>query len=87
MTKITVSVCTYNGESRLPKVFEHLAKQVDVTPEQWEILVVDNASKDNTFQVVQAYQSAFKEICKVRCRRTKARISFCADKSSERSKF
>ena len=66
MTKITISVCTYNGESRLPKVFECLANQTDVTPEDWEILIVDNASKDSTPKVVQEHQSAFQGICNVR---------------------
>jgi len=65
MTKVTIAVCTYNGESRLPKVFEHLAKQTNVKPEEWEILIVDNASTDSTPQVVKEYQLAFEEICKV----------------------
>ncbi|MEM6519574.1 MAG: hormogonium polysaccharide biosynthesis glycosyltransferase HpsE [Cyanobacteria bacterium P01_D01_bin.71] len=66
MSKITVSICTYNGELRLPKVFNYLANQVNVNSKDWEILVVDNASKDNTPQIVEKYQKDFEEICNVR---------------------
>ncbi|WP_071191683.1 hormogonium polysaccharide biosynthesis glycosyltransferase HpsE [Trichormus sp. NMC-1] len=54
---LTVAIPTFNGESRLPKVIEHLQKQQGVENLKWEILVVDNNSKDGTAQLVQNYQT------------------------------
>lgn len=47
---ITVAICTYNGAIRLPLVLEALAGQT-LERSQWDVLVVDNASSDNTAQV------------------------------------
>lgn len=50
-TAISVVICCYNSANRLPKVLDHLARQKFLTPVVWEVLVVDNASKDNTGQI------------------------------------
>jgi len=57
MVDITVAIPTYNGESRLPKVLEKLRSQIDTEQISWEVLIVDNNSKDNTAKVIQDYQS------------------------------
>lgn len=49
MVGVSVVVCTYNGASRLPKTLHALAKQELQQPFPWEIIVVDNASSDDTF--------------------------------------
>ncbi|MBD2625837.1 hormogonium polysaccharide biosynthesis glycosyltransferase HpsE [Trichormus variabilis] len=54
---LTVAIPTYNGESRLPKVIEHLQRQQGIENLKWEILVVDNNSTDGTAQLVQNYQA------------------------------
>ncbi len=54
---LTVAIPTYNGESRLPKVIEHLQNQQGIENLNWEILVVDNNSKDATAQLVHNYQA------------------------------
>ncbi len=43
---VSVIVCCYNSEQRLPKTLEALAKQK--TNVDWEVIVVDNNSTDNT---------------------------------------
>ncbi|NEP17249.1 MAG: glycosyltransferase family 2 protein [Leptolyngbya sp. SIO4C1] len=53
---ITVVICTYDGASRLPNVFNRLADQVFTADIAWNILVVDNNSQDQTAQVVRQYQ-------------------------------
>ncbi|MBC8985439.1 glycosyltransferase family 2 protein [Pedobacter sp. N36a] len=50
---ITVLVCTYNGASRLAKTIEHLASQKTRPTFQWELIVIDNASKDDSAAVAQ----------------------------------
>ncbi|MEO1591617.1 MAG: hormogonium polysaccharide biosynthesis glycosyltransferase HpsE [Cyanobacteria bacterium J06632_22] len=59
---ISVIICTYNGAAQLPVVFERLLHQAVDTNVEWEIVVVDNNSRDRTASVVQGYQrrSAFR---------------------------
>lgn len=45
---ITVLICTYNGANRLPETLKHLAAQSSTENLNWEIILVDNASTDNT---------------------------------------
>ncbi|MBO3459790.1 hormogonium polysaccharide biosynthesis glycosyltransferase HpsE [Aetokthonos hydrillicola Thurmond2011] len=52
----TVAIPTYNGETRLPELLERLQKQFCTEDFSWEIIVVDNNSKDNTAKLVQKYQ-------------------------------
>lgn len=51
--KITVILCTYNRCETLPATLESLAAQRFQEPVEWEILVVDNNSKDQTSEVVE----------------------------------
>jgi glycosyltransferase involved in cell wall biosynthesis len=45
---LTLAICTYNGKLKLEKTLEHiLVQQVDLSI-AWELLVIDNASTDNT---------------------------------------
>jgi glycosyltransferase involved in cell wall biosynthesis len=66
MVDFTVVIPTYNGEKRLPQLLERLREagrshsvksQTNTEQFSWEILVVDNNSKDNTAKVVQEYQA------------------------------
>ena len=51
MVGMSVILCCYNSASRLPQTLKHLALQ-KVSPEiKWEVIVVDNASTDNTGEV------------------------------------
>jgi glycosyltransferase involved in cell wall biosynthesis len=68
---LTVVICTYNGATRLPAVLDALLGCADytdrhnaslsqtstVTPLTWEILVVDNNSKDDTIAIVEQFQT------------------------------
>ncbi|QIR37617.1 glycosyltransferase [Tolypothrix sp. PCC 7910] len=65
MINFSVAICTFNGEKRLPDVLDKLKDcctytaqlGIETEPINWEILVIDNNSKDNTAQVVQEYQA------------------------------
>lgn len=54
---ITVAICTYNGEARLPEVLDRLSGQSTDNSLSWEIIVVDNNSCDCTNHVVKNYQT------------------------------
>lgn len=48
---VTVVICTYNGSLLLPETIRHIAHQ-RVSPNiPWEVIIVDNASTDNTSDV------------------------------------
>ena len=51
----TVAICTFNGADRLPEVLDHLLRQHVPAGVQWEVLVVDNNSQDQTAAVVADY--------------------------------
>jgi glycosyltransferase involved in cell wall biosynthesis len=54
--QFTVAIPTFNGGDRLPSLLEKLQKQINTENINWEILVVDNKSTDNTAQLVKSYQ-------------------------------
>lgn len=56
---ISVIVCCYNSAERLPATLDHLAKQQMDDLLEWEIIVVDNASSDNTSTVAQSIWTAY----------------------------
>jgi glycosyltransferase involved in cell wall biosynthesis len=59
MVDFTIAIPTYNGEQRLPNLLEHLRSQMNLDAIAWEILVIDNNSKDATAAIVQAFQADF----------------------------
>lgn len=50
---ITVILCTYNGAPRLTNTLNHLAAQQVEDNLDWELIVVDNASTDNSSEIVK----------------------------------
>jgi len=52
----TVAIPTFNGERRLPIVLEKLQIQKSIEHLNWEIIVIDNNSKDGTAKLIQFYQ-------------------------------
>ena len=50
---VSVIICCYNSEERIPAVLEHLDQQKNTGAFTWEVIVVDNASTDNTASVAK----------------------------------
>jgi len=50
---ISIIICCYNSESRLPKTLEYLAKQEINKDIPIEVIVVDNASTDRTKEIAK----------------------------------
>lgn len=48
---VTIILCTFNGANRLPKTIEYISNQSFKTHIDWELIIVDNASTDNTAKV------------------------------------
>ncbi len=57
----TVAIPTYNGSERFPNVLAKLCSQIGVEDIQWEIIIIDNNSTDNTAKVVQDYQANWQQ--------------------------
>jgi glycosyltransferase involved in cell wall biosynthesis len=53
--KITVILCTYNRCQSLAKALDSVAAQTFSEPAEWEVLVVDNNSRDQTREVVDDF--------------------------------
>ena len=49
---VSIIICCYNSAKRLSNTFAHLANQNVHDSISWEIVIVDNSSKDNTRQVI-----------------------------------
>ncbi|MBD2504744.1 hormogonium polysaccharide biosynthesis glycosyltransferase HpsE [Anabaena azotica] len=63
MLDFTVAICTYNGAARLPLVLDKLKEQIHTENFQWEIIVIDNNSTDNTSQIIFDYQANWPLSC------------------------
>ncbi len=48
---ISIVICTYNGAKRLPQTLRHIALQRVSSDVPWELIIVDNASTDNSAQI------------------------------------
>jgi glycosyltransferase involved in cell wall biosynthesis len=53
MKGVSIIICTYNGKQKLQKTIEHILKLSSFFP--WELIIVDNASTDGTFEASQEY--------------------------------
>lgn len=56
MVDFTIAIPTFNGGQRLSAVLDRLQRQVGTDRFEWEIVVVDNNSTDQTAQIVRQYQ-------------------------------
>jgi len=67
--KISLILCTYNRSQSLKRALESIAASKVADSTQWEVLVVDNNSKDETHTVVQSfcnrYPDHFRYICEL----------------------
>lgn len=66
MIDFTVAIPTYNSETRLPALLEKLQLQTQIENLNWQILIVDNNSKDNTAQVIKELPKNFPENCTIK---------------------
>lgn len=62
----TVAICTYNGENRIPLVLEALLGQTGTEGLTWEVIVVDNNSKDETAAVVKSFSQRWPQTSPLR---------------------
>ena len=56
---VSVSIRVYNSQATLPLLLDKLAAQVNTEDINWEVVVVDNNSTDNTANIVKDYQASW----------------------------
>src|SRR5688572_17458797 len=56
---VSVVICTYNGAKLLPETLRHLALQKVRPNIPWEVILVNNASTDNTPEVAEQEWKSF----------------------------
>ncbi|MCQ2077736.1 MAG: glycosyltransferase [Bacteroidaceae bacterium] len=61
MIKFSFLVALYNGEHFLPQLFDSLTNQ-DISPEEFEIICLDDCSPDKSSDVVKKYQAHYPNI-------------------------
>ncbi len=52
---VSVIICSYNGENIITETLNHLMKQQIPDTLNWEVLLVDNRSTDNTAQIAKKH--------------------------------
>lgn len=55
MKGISVIICTYNGKKTILQTLAHLQQQRFTQNMPWEIIIIDNASTDDTYAIVDEY--------------------------------
>ncbi|MGB3510835.1 MAG: hormogonium polysaccharide biosynthesis glycosyltransferase HpsE [Microcoleaceae cyanobacterium] len=55
----TIAIATYNSAKGFPEVLDKLRRQTQIESINWEIIIIDNNSKDNTAQVFYEYQQTW----------------------------
>jgi glycosyltransferase involved in cell wall biosynthesis len=59
---VSVVICCYNSAARLPQTLRHLAEQKIRQGMEWEIIVVDNASTDDTAAVTRHFAAVHPDL-------------------------
>lgn len=65
--QFTVAIRAYNAAQRLPVLLAALRAQEGVQQLDWEILVVDNCSTDDTAQLIAQWQATWSTDCPLNC--------------------
>lgn len=66
MKKISILVPCYNEEASLPLLYPELKKLMNKTADyQWEVLFINDGSKDNTLQILKELREKDNRICYV----------------------
>ncbi|NVN94413.1 MAG: glycosyltransferase family 2 protein [Bacteroidetes bacterium] len=54
MQGVSIVICCYNSSCRIPETLRHIALQEVASDIPWEVIIVNNASKDNTVEIANA---------------------------------
>ncbi|MBK0378205.1 glycosyltransferase [Mucilaginibacter segetis] len=85
---VSVIVCCYNSAERLPQTIKHLALQRVPSHIPWEIIVIDNASTDNTGVIADQEWNKYSKQVKFRViKQPVAGLSYAREKGIENAQY
>ena len=58
---VSVILPIYNAEDYLSELFQSLIKQ-RINPQKWELIIIDDASKDRSLNICESYKKLHKEL-------------------------
>ncbi|NNK71936.1 MAG: glycosyltransferase family 2 protein [Flavobacteriaceae bacterium] len=88
MDGVSVILCCYNSASRLSETLGHLAKQKVPENVNWELVLVDNNSTDNTAEVARQYWSDAGSVVPLNIiMETKPGLSFARNAGMQAAKY
>lgn len=89
MTGVSVIVCCYNSASRIRETLKHLALQNTENELKWEVILVDNASSDDTQSVATNAWNLFgrSDVSMTIVNESQQGLSFARAKGIEVSRF
>ncbi len=61
MKKISFVVPAYNEEHNIPKLYERLVKQMQEYQYEWELIFINDGSRDNTYEVLKTLLKPIKK--------------------------
>jgi dolichyl-phosphate beta-glucosyltransferase len=64
---LSIIIPAYNEERRLPNTFEQLFNFLNAQTYRYEVLLIENGSTDNTFDIAQSYSKNHKELQVLQC--------------------
>jgi glycosyltransferase involved in cell wall biosynthesis len=62
MKGVSVIICCFNSEKRLPKTLDYLLQQDVQGVISWQVIIVDNGSLDRTMEVAGSYAASFQHV-------------------------
>ncbi len=88
MQGVSVIICCHNSEKRLPETLRFLALQEVPSYIPWEIIVVDNASTDNTVgKALEAWSKSQSDVSFKVVKQPKSGLSFAREKGLDTAQF
>ena len=88
MNGISVIICCYNSAQRLQDTLKHLVNQRVKETLNWEVVVVDNNSEDNTTQLAEEiWQSLGRPTSLITVNEAKQGLSHARDKGMRTAKY
>lgn len=88
MKGVSIIICCFNSSSRLPCTLKYLASQEVPKEVNWEVIIVDNASTDNTAEVAKNEWKKLRTPTSLRIEEeSKAGLSFAREKGLNTAKY
>lgn len=84
---VSIIICCYNAQDRIVRTLEHIQRQTFSHPIPWEVIVVDNASTDDTAEVAENIWKKNPVTDLKICYESKAGLNHARDRGFKESRY